>query len=596
MARISPNSNVSASKEPFDPSNVLEAIDKKYEHFLTECVSLFSNLGPFQVSELLAHINKKEFSEESASINHNVYCKVSDRLQKAVQEKEEKTEKLDRRLKNKRQGIENAKTELVALAQLHEIKRQERKQLELGVDMYTFTDEKLNVKEALLFTSELMLKMLLVVTLFALAAWGMIYSVAMSIGDVSEANLPNTTRTSSEEEDIRDERSYRACVSVAAWLSFGISSWALGLPFVFGAKKFSSYAMIFPVSTSPLPLVLFFFEVVHNRMNNYVFASITTVCGTSALLVFIWCIEMESEDETSFPDYVAGKRAAALLMGHADFKRRDRKTVRKAILAAALPSLFIVSVMMFYMFGIFAVFRVYDTSFWKLSITAVGLGVKIAGNKVLLSLIKSNAPWMADALLFFYEYATATLVRILMLSIPDEFTAILVGLVGCVTEICVRVFFFQQYLKAGMDKGKIGMNEEELYNYARWGKRRVQDGTNDMVVEYLSSIVASMLLIYLVPTGAFMFAVSDEIMPSTVLMLCAFQLVPELFLDFFCTFTECCCGLSTLHKNYWSFSSGARKQSKLWGERRSDVQKALTLKLSYCILITGIALAVCIKS
>ena len=248
------------------------------------------------------------------------------------------------------------------------------------------------------------------------------------------------------------------------------------------------------------------------------------------------------------------------------------------------------------MFVIFALFRANDSSVWRLFVTAMGLGVKIVGNKGLLILVKESRPWIADAIMFFYEYATATLVRVLMMSIPDEKTAIFVGLVGCVTEICVRIFFFLQYLKAGLDKGKVGVSEDELYEYARWGKRRVQDGTNDMIVEYLSSIVASMFLIYLAPTGAFMFAVSEEIETKTVLSLCAFQIIPEVFLDFFCTFTECCCGLSVLHKNYWSFSAGANKESGRWAERIGDVSKALILKLAYMFFITAIVLTACVES
>jgi hypothetical protein len=45
-------------------------------------------------------------------------------------------------------------------------------------------------------------------------------------------------------------------------------------------------------------------------------------------------------------------------------------------------------------------------------------------------------------------------------------------------------------------------------------------------------------VIFLSPLGWFKFATSEQIPPETVMYLCMYQMVPELFMDFFITFME----------------------------------------------------------
>lgn len=86
-----------------------------------------------------------------------------------------------------------------------------------------------------------------------------------------------------------------------------------------------------------------------------------------------------------------------------------------------------------------------------------------------------------DLNLFAYENVTSTLVRVLQLSIPDKDTAQKVGLICAIIEVMVRIFFHNMFLKAGLKNPR--MTAKEKVKYAKRGKLRVQDASNDMVVE-----------------------------------------------------------------------------------------------------------------
>ena len=68
-------------------------------------------------------------------------------------------------------------------------------------------------------------------------------------------------------------------------------------------------------------------------------------------------------------------------------------------------------------------------------------------------------------------------------SLPDENTAMLIGLAGAVVEVGTRIFFYMLFLKKGLANPL--MTDEEKKKYAQRGKLRVQDASNDMVVEYV---------------------------------------------------------------------------------------------------------------
>ncbi|GMI30792.1 hypothetical protein TeGR_g4882 [Tetraparma gracilis] len=203
------------------------------------------------------------------------------------------------------------------------------------------------------------------------------------------------------------------------------------------------------------------------------------------------------------------------------------------------------------------------------------------------------AAWACDQQLYGYEYATALIVRILQLSLPDENSAMLMGLAGAVVEVGTRIFFYMLFLKKGLANPL--MTDDEKKKYAKRGKLRVQDASNDMVVEYMSSIVAGLFMIHLAPTGVFSFATTAEISSSTIIKLCAFQIVPELFLDFYVTFMEIYGGLKDLHVSYWKGGTGGNKDSKYWVYMIGDLPKATLMKMVLTWFITAFVLATCVK-
>ena len=111
-----------------------------------------------------------------------------------------------------------------------------------------------------------------------------------------------------------------------------------------------------------------------------------------------------------------------------------------------------------------------------------------------------------------------------------------------------------------------------------------------MIVEYLSSITAAMLIIFLAPTGAFDFATDEVVERSAVLVLMAYQLSPELFLDLYVTFMEIQGGLKKVHAAAWDLSTGADPESPFRAHRWGDFAKALPLKIAVAVALLSFVL------
>jgi len=296
-AKILPDVSGAFSEDTSDPALLLAMLDKKYEHFLMECMTICSSLltDKEKVEALFTQV------DGSDSSNKWMHTAVVERLQTTLCAETEKAVMRKARLMIKRKGLGGDKTVgLTDLAGMRQRQEAETRVRELGVDPNTFMDEKLSPMQAAGLTVVLMTKMLSVVVVFALCAWGMIGSIAAVLSGVSIANPLNTTGVTVEEEDeMLDDRADRrnriSCMAVAAWLSFGIATWALGLPLVFGVQTFTSYVKLFIVSMLPLVVVTPFFEFWEYKLDSMVFASISCVSGTSALLAFLWQLYGESE-------------------------------------------------------------------------------------------------------------------------------------------------------------------------------------------------------------------------------------------------------------------------------------------------------------
>jgi hypothetical protein len=188
----------------------------------------------------------------------------------------------------------------------------------------------------------------------------------------------------------------------------------------------------------------------------------------------------------AMPANEASRNAQAALHGIADFGGSSAAAPahwswRKAAVGAVkglLPVLFVVAVGAVYVFGIFAAYRKAEWSGLKTGIYVVAVGLKIAGNKAQLWLMQRMphlAKGTADQFCFGYEYATALLVRVLVLSMPDIGTAQLLSMANSVVEVKVRSHFLVKYLMAGTRL----KTDEERKAWKERGIWRVLDGNND---------------------------------------------------------------------------------------------------------------------
>jgi len=315
--------------------------------------------------------------------------------------------------------------------------------------------------------------------------------------------------------------------------------------------------------------------------------AIASITLTTFMLEFV---NNQESDTGSYVERLAGKRADQYLADGTEYKGMSLRKKLTIGLLGGLPSFFVLGMLMMYITVVLRGFSAYTSDLWKVFVTLLAFGIKVLGNKGMLKIAAGQRPWMTDFNLFFYEFAFATLLRVLQLSIPNENIAQLMSLFSAVAEVCVRIFFFNRFTLAAMRTSPKDMTDEQRFKFAQRGKLRVVDGTNDMVVEYLSSLTAAMFILYLAPTGAFSFATSETIETAAVVKLLMYQLVPELFLDFYVTFIEVQGGLLTLHELYWDPSAGGDPNSKYRANRMGDLLKSLSTKLVATIGITAFVL------
>ncbi|GMI44345.1 hypothetical protein TrCOL_g422 [Triparma columacea] len=260
--------------------------------------------------------------------------------------------------------------------------------------------------------------------------------------------------------------------------------------------------------------------------------------------------------------------------------------------------LFTALILLFLIIGIFTAYRAVDHIALKVLVALFAQLIKVAGNKVIVWLCTMVAddcdPFINEANLFVYEYATALLCRFLQISLPDQNIAIGVSLLAALLEMGCRNFYFLLYVKAAL-KSSATFNKEEWRKFAIRGKMRVADASNDMIVEYLSTIAAALSLYYFGPTGAFLFAADESVSTNTIVTIVGFQLIPELVLDFYCTFIEVFGGLSKIHIAQWSFRAGKRINHRNRFYRWGDFPKWFVLKLFNAVLFLALCVVVCLK-
>jgi hypothetical protein len=216
-------------------------------------------------------------------------------------------------------------------------------------------------------------------------------------------------------------------------------------------------------------------------------------------------------------------------------------------------STFLVYLVMFlYVFGIFRAFEVARSiPGGGEAVVLLGLLIKVTGNKLQLRLIShSKAPlFVMDTSVFGYELVTALLIRMMLLSIPDENTAVLLSLFNAATELMTRTWFFVDYISKGAkQRADLGVWGDKKFK--RRGLARVVDGSNDMVVEYVTMALASAIVVLLSQIGAFDVPTVGVVDYEALARVLGVQVFTEMAIDTFATALEAKGGMVPLHAEY----------------------------------------------
>ncbi len=227
------------------------------------------------------------------------------------------------------------------------------------------------------------------------------------------------------------------------------------------------------------------------------------------------------------------------------------------IVKNALPALMVFGIGLVYILGIF---RLGDAAKAVAggpeAVLLLAILVKMGGNKLQLLLLK-NLPkvplWISNVAVFLYEYVTALLVRMLLLSMPSESTAIYLSLLNAALEMMARAWFFVGYISTGGKQfaGLGGDNSRFHRAYVRRGQLRVLDGCNDAMVEFMTMLGAAAVVGILPATEAFDLPTDEKVALDSLLRVLGVQMAAELVVDTFVFALEAKGGLVPLQLEHW---------------------------------------------
>ena len=218
--------------------------------------------------------------------------------------------------------------------------------------------------------------------------------------------------------------------------------------------------------------------------------------------------------------------------------------------------------MFVYVFGIFRVLEsARSISGGPEIMFVIGLLVKVGGNKYLMLTLKNNRKvplWLSNIAVLAYEYVTALLIRMILLSVPNESSAVYLSLFNAAVELMVRTWFFVAYISKG---GKIhaglavSTSESDKFHraYVRRGQLRVMDGCNDSIVEYVTMVAAAVVLAVLPQTGTFDLPAVGNVPLRSLARVLSVQIGTELVVDAFMFSLEAKGGMIPLQRQHWKY-------------------------------------------
>jgi hypothetical protein len=231
------------------------------------------------------------------------------------------------------------------------------------------------------------------------------------------------------------------------------------------------------------------------------------------------------------------------------------------VVKSALPVIMVFGIGFVYILGIFWLGHAAKAVEGGLeAVLLFALVVKMGGNKLQLLLLK-NLPkiplWLSNISIFLYEYTMALLVRMLLLSITSESTAIYLSLFNAALELMTRAWFVVGYISTGGKQlaGLEGDNSTLHRAYVRRGQLRVLDGCNDAMVEYITMLGAAAIVGILPATEAFDLPTDKKVALGSLLRVLGVQIAAELAVDTFVFALEGKGGLVPMQLQHWKSMS-----------------------------------------
>ena len=187
---------------------------------------------------------------------------------------------------------------------------------------------------------------------------------------------------------------------------------------------------------------------------------------------------------------------------------------------------------------------------WKLAAAAVAELVKVAGNEALVWLLaRTRLPASSlDGILFLYELCTGTMVRLLVLTMPNTASVVASSIVSTMVEFDCRMGLLFELQLAGRNLG--AWEKEKQRAHDRLCRARVVDTHNDQIVEYLTTVLSIVLVIALQQSPHFNIG-SGTIDTETLVIAGVAQVLPELVLDAVMIYFESRAGLGRHIAQYW---------------------------------------------
>lgn len=334
-------------------------------------------------------------TDAQAAVVKEVFRRRKERILAEKESKERKAARLEGKRGAAHGGGSNKVLENVVRA--GERAEEEYQKRHLGVDPEDWLDWDVSIQQSLVITASCIAKMLGLVVLFSLIAWITVLAVKSAVEDGEEGNKSLIlTITGMSSLAILLMMAFIQCfvgmTHVRSYLLLVVPVMLVGtvtvLYFEVGGETSMDSQVSCAISPYPNPL--------RPELNLIIKVAATaasvTVGITIGVLGFSFVTECNDINGSRDPLMLASQRAVHSLAGRGELEVNS--VARRFVIGVvmAIPTFFNLGVMMLLAVGIFALFRVSNNTWWKLFVTALALGIKIGGNKLMLGMMGRLAP------------------------------------------------------------------------------------------------------------------------------------------------------------------------------------------------------------